>query len=137
MTISKLPNAQVLVTEFLRGDPDVTAIFGDNIFTELPPTHTWPAARVTRVGGAADSYPVVLDQPLIQIDVWGGPKVLAESAAQTIRAVLATRLPGAHRTGIVYGVTLGSLRDLPDTTFDPARPRYILDISMTTRAPLA
>lgn len=131
------PNAELLVSTFLRMDPDVQAIFGDEVYTELPVGHdTWPAARITRAGGApAFAEPLVLDEPLIQVDVWGGPKVMAEQGAQTIRAALSTRLPfTVSGKGILGGVTaFGGLRYIPDVTYDPARPRYVFDVSLVTR----
>lgn len=133
-----LPNAELLVTTFLRTDADVVAVLGDEIYTELPKGHdTWPACRVTRIGGAADNLGVV-DEPLVQISVWGGPKLTAERAAATVRAALATRLPvtlpalGALALG-PGDRALGSLRDVPDTTYDPTRPRFILDARLLTR----
>lgn len=139
MPLVKPPNAQLLVSEWARLDPDILASpIGSSVYTELPAGFKdWPAVRLTRVGGAPPwSQPLVLDEPVIQVDVWGGPKIVAEDCAELFRAAAAARLPGEHRTGIVYRVSLGALMDLPDTTYDPARPRYIFDMTLLTRAPL-
>jgi hypothetical protein len=133
-----LPDAEVLVTTFLRQDPDVTALVGDEVYSTLPAKQaTWPVVRVTRVGGSADPLGII-DFPLVQVDVWGGPKTTAQDIAQAMRTAFATRLPlrlgdlGTLALGPGDGA-LGSLRDLPDETFDPARPRYIFDVRLLTR----
>jgi hypothetical protein len=93
---------------------------------------TWPAARVTRIGGVAQDSQALFDKPLIQVDVWGGPKVQAEEIAQLIRERLADGLP-FRQDGCLKAVTrMGGLRYLPDATWDPAKPRYILDVEFLT-----
>jgi hypothetical protein len=133
-----LPNAEQITTAFLRQDSEVVGFLGDNVFTVLPANHdAWPAARVTRIGGTADNL-LVIDNPLLQIDVWGGPKLLAEQAANAIREAFAFRLPFQPVGGGLLALgpgnnAIGSLRDLPDTTYDPARPRFVLDVRLLTR----
>lgn len=133
----KMPNVEMLISQFLRQDPDVIAIFGDNVYTELPADFAnWPAARITRIGGTPPfAMPLVVDKPYVQIDTWGGPKLLARDGAETIRAVLSQRLPWTLQgKGTLGGVILfGALRYMPDITFDPARPRYIFDTQFVTR----
>lgn len=130
-----LPDAELLTTAFLRQDDAVLAKVADEIYTELPARHdTWPAVRVTRIGGAPAFQPLVLDEPLLQIDVWGGPKRTALQAAETIRSALSERtpftLPG---TGTLAVERFGSLRYLPDETYSPARPRWTFDVVLATR----
>lgn len=138
MTVSKLPNIQKLLSEFLRGHPEVEALVGERIYTTLPAGHnTWPAVRLTRIGGSAIPPARVMDRPIVQIDCWGGPKAVALDVAETIAQVIAEELPGRHADGYVYGgdsVVFGPLRDMPDTTFDPARPRFVFDVTLLTRA---
>ena len=130
-----LPDAEVLVTQFLRQTVEVQARLGDNVFTVLPAGFDgWPACRVVRIGGTTDPL-AVLDRPIMQVDVWGGPKLTAQEAAATIRAALSQRLPWTHGTAGTLGgvIRMGTLRDVPDTSFDPARPRYIFDVQLVTR----
>ena len=133
-----LPNAEGLVSEFLRNDAAVIAEVADRVYTSLPASPTYPCIRLTRIGGAtflAGMYE--FDRPLIQFDIWGGPKATAWRIAETVREALIERLPGRHDKGLVYGgvgVVTGGLRYTPDPTFDPERPRYTLDVELLTRA---
>jgi hypothetical protein len=140
MPLMRLPNAEMLLSQFYRADPDVLAIQGDDTYTELPSRFTgWPATKITRVGGAPPfTDPLVIDRPLMQVEVYGGPKSLAADVAETQRAALVAvgRLPfvalGVGELSTV--VRFGTLRYVPDPTWDPARPRYIYDLVLQTRA---
>jgi hypothetical protein len=133
-----LPNSEGLLSEFLRGDTAVIAELGDRVYTSLPAEPTYPCLRLTRVGGAVFIEGLYeFDRPLLQIDVFGGPKATAWRAAETAREAIGLRLPGRHDKGLVYGgpsLRLGSLRYLPDATFDPEKPRYQFDVELLTRA---
>lgn len=133
-----LPNIEGLLSEFLRTDTDVTDEVADRVYTSLPAGPTYPCVQITRVGGAPFIEGIYeFDRPLVQIDVWGGPKATAWRVAETVREAIATRLAGRHDKGLVYGgvsVVLGGLRYLPDSTFDPEKPRYSFDVELLTRA---
>lgn len=121
-----LVDIEKLVSAFLRGRSEVTALVSDRVYTELPQKPTFPAVRVFRWGGApVMSRPLHLDSASLQFDVWGGPKRTAWLIAETIRSVMHD-LPGPHADGVVSGVRFGSLAWLPDSSFEPARPRYML-----------
>ena len=130
-----LPNAENLMSSFLRHDPAVLATaLGDNTYTETPRNPTFPLCRVTRVGGLPEDSNLLLDFPLMQVDVWGGPKTEAEKIAATIRDALSARLPYRGKAGaLLAAVRFGGLRYLPDTDFDPARPRYTFDVEVKNR----
>jgi hypothetical protein len=131
----RLPNVELLLSQFWRQDTIVASVFADNVYTELPAGYAgpWPAARITRVGGNADRLGVI-DRPLIQVDVWGGPKALALEAADALRAAISQRLPWTLTgKGTLALNRLGTPRYVPDDTFDPSRPRYIFDATFITR----
>lgn len=135
MTSRPLPNAEALTSKWLRTDREVLASsLSDRTYTELPANHSvWPACRVTRIGGAPDGVDALFDEPLIQFDVWGGPKADAERVAHLIVARLASGLPFRTGDGCIKAVLRqGTMRYLPDATFDPARPRYIFDAVLLT-----
>jgi hypothetical protein len=136
MAVTILPNSEALLSRFLRDDVDVAALVADRVYTTMPKGHNaWPAVRLTRFGGTPPfQAPLVLDKPQIQVDAWGGSKAIAREVAETIRAVCDTRLPGRHPEGIVYAVEFGALLYLPDEVFDPPRPRYLFDLTLTVRA---
>jgi len=135
----KMANAELLVSAFFRADPDVLAAQGDATFTVLPSGFKdWPATVVTRVGGTpAFSDPLWIDQPLIQVSCYGGSKSTAYDVAETQRAALAARdrLPftvaGVGRLDCV--LRFGGIRDVPDPSWDPARPRWIWEFTCQTR----
>jgi Protein of unknown function (DUF3168) len=130
-----LPDIERLLSGWLRDQPEIADLVDDRVYTVLPSTKAFPLVRLVRIAGADDlSIPLVLDEPIVQFDVWGGPKALTYEVAATVRSALATRLIGAHDEGVVQNVTLGGLTYLPDDDFEPARPRYTFDVTVRTRA---
>jgi hypothetical protein len=132
----KFPNAENLASKFCRTDPVVTATaLADRTYTELPANlDTWPVCRITRVGGAPDggARPHA-DRPLLQFEVWGGPKTVAHDIAATIREQLAARSPWRGLGGTLAVSRWGGLRYIPDVSYDPARPRYLFDVEIIVR----
>ncbi len=124
-----------LVSELLRSDPDVVALVDQRVYTELPKRAEYPLIRFQRVGGAPLTVPAVLDSARIQVDAYGGTKAQARTIAATARGVIEARLPGVWDSGAstVSSVRLGTLRYLPDTTFDPNKPRYIGEVIVRSR----
>jgi hypothetical protein len=129
-----LPNAASLISQALRATPEVAALIGDRVYTEIPKDPTWPLIRVTRFGGVpVTTTPLWLDEARIQIDCWGGTKWQAWQAAETARAALTT-LPGVHtvagQRAVVTGITLGSFAEDADPSYTPARPRCRFDVTV-------
>lgn len=128
-------NIEKLVSRVVREDAAMQAFLGDRFYTSLPSGVVFPCGRITRLGGSPDRLPP-LDRPWVQLDFWGGPKDVAWSAASEAMTLLTERLPGRHVEGFVYGgiaVQLSMLRYLPDSTYDPAKPRYTFDAYLLTR----
>jgi hypothetical protein len=125
-------DAERLAVNWCRNVPEITAYFGDRIYTELPKSPVWPVLRIVRVAGAPTSRLARLDNPLLQIDVWGGPKVTARDGIATVLAHMAAELVGSHAEGAVTAVEVGSLSWRPDDFFTPARPRYQADVALWT-----
>lgn len=119
-----LPDAELLVTTFLRAHADVAALVGTRVTTELPPEPILPAVTVTRIGGVP-SLAGYLDDARLEIAAWGAEdnKRQAEQVARTVEAAMLT-IVGPQATGVVTNVMqegLG-LRWAPDETTD--LPRY-------------
>lgn len=131
-----LPDVERLLSEFLRDQPEVTDLLAARVYTVLPRDKEFPLLRLVRLGGYDEQIcvPLVIDEAVVQMDVWGGPKALAYQAAATVRAVLSARLIGGHDEGVVQNIRHGALRYLPDEEFTPARPRYTFDVTVRTRA---
>lgn len=130
MTLQILPDAERLTVTWLRDQPEAAAIFDDRIYTEIPNSPVWPLARVTRVAGGPTSRLARLDSPLLQLDVWGGPKATAHDGIATLLALMAGRMVGTHDLGVVSAVEVGGPSWLPDDTYSPARPRYSADVRL-------
>lgn len=136
MAVDVLPDIEALLTNFYRDDPDVFALVNTKVFTRFPASFdNWPAVRLTRFGGTPPwQHPLVLDNPTVQVDVFDRDKANARLIIETLRAVTDERLPGSHPEGIIYAVDFGALSFLPDEAFDPALPRYLFDLTLTTRS---
>lgn len=130
-----MPNVTALVVAFLRADVDVSALAGARGYAiELPENPPLPCYRVTRFGGIpVMQVPFEIDTADLQIDAWALKHGDAEKLLNTIRAALSARLPGKHPLGMVTAVDHGVMSSSPDPTYDPARPRFIGDTTITYR----
>lgn len=132
--ITLLPDAESLVSAYLRTREEVTDLAAQRVFTILPTNKAFPLVRVVRVGGAPlFSRPLYIDVPRVQIDVWADTKKAAWQLAETCRAVMALAHLASHEEGVVSNVALGGLLWQPDTDFKPAKPRYLFDAVLTVR----
>lgn len=130
MTVHVLPDIEALVIQWALATPEVNTVNG-RIYSAVPATPTFPLIRLTRVGGEPTSRLLWLDQALVQVDVWGGPKSTARLVAETFRAHLSASLVGPHEAGAVTAVEVGGLTWLPDDSYAPSRPRYSFDAVVT------
>ena len=131
--LALLPDAERLVSAFLRERPRMQALVGDRIYTAFPAqAGSGPLLLIQRVGGVPPlSQPLVVDAAELQLDAYGGPKATAHELAATARAEL-TALEGLVRPeGVVSAVRFGVLSWQPDETYSPPRPRYLLDVTVT------
>lgn len=127
-------DAEQLLSVWLRANEDVTELVADRIYTELPRDKMWPAVRITRYDGrAVHPRPRWLEEVNLQVEVFGGRKTEAYDIADTIAQLVADELVGGHDLGVVTWVGEIGNRYLPDDTFRPAKPRYILDFPVRTR----
>lgn len=138
-TVELLPDVERLVSRYLRDSAPVDALVGQRVYTAWPQTGTEdtksPLVLITRIGGDPPfSYPLVLDACDLQVDAYGGPKHQAHQLAATVRQSLAALVDRVTPDGVVHAVTFGALRYVPDESFSPARPRYVMDVSITTTA---
>jgi len=127
-----MPDAELVLTTWLRNHPDVQA-FGPAVDVRYP--GITPAVVVERIGGVADSLGVV-DHPRLDVGIWGATKVAALDLASVVRQAIY-----AMRGEVVEGAAVGSvaetlgLRYLPDEATEAAR--YLLSVEITTRAVVA
>lgn len=126
MTVTLSPNVEALVSAFLRSRSEMTALIAQRVYTALPADVVYPAVRVTQLDDIpVTTRPLHLVSALVQVEAWGGSKSEAWNAAATARALLDELVEGVHTQGVVTGTRVGSLRDEPDITFTPAKPRWL------------
>lgn len=114
----------------------ITAIFGTRIYTEIPGRDPeWPLLRFQRLGGAPVDARGFHDNPLVQVDVWGGPKATARLGMATVLAHIGQDIVGAHDLATVTASAVGSMTWLPDESFEPPRPRYTADVRLWLHQP--
>lgn len=132
MTITLLPDVEKVISAYLRSRAEVAALVEGRVYTEIPKMPVFPLVRLMRVGGEPlTTRPLYIDQALLQIDAFGGPKALARQIAETCRHVLSEAHLTSHSGASVDNVEFGSFQWLPDPTFEPAKPRYSFDVSVT------
>lgn len=130
-----LPDAEALLSQFLRAQEELVDEIGDRVYTVIPKNPTWPLVRLFRVGGTPRlSRPLVVDQPLIQLEAYGGTKQQAHDLIELARSLIAARIEGVHDdVGNVCGYGFGNLSWLPDNSYTPSRARYVADVELTLK----
>lgn len=129
------PNIPAVVTGFLRAQPEVAAIAGSRVYTEIPQSPAWPLVRVTQFNEQPASRTRLIGwqrSTWLQVDAFGGTKAAALQLAQTAAAALLARLSGRLEYGtaaaVVTGTEVRGLADQPDEGYSPARPRWRFDL---------
>lgn len=121
-----LPDAEVLMIDWLVGHDDLAPIHEGRVGTDLDPER--PAIRVTRAPQpAADPDE---DHPSLQIECWATTQDEASILARSIIACIPD-IEGRHAEGVVSGweVSAGPFY-APDPDTDA--PRYLLGIDLLT-----
>lgn len=132
MVVALLPNVEAMVSAFLRAQPEIVAAVADRVFTAIPGDPVYPLIRVTQFDDIKITQrPLWVARSSIQIEGFGGSKDDAWRACATAQAVLGERFLGAQSGGVVCDVGWGSLRDIPDVTFTPAKPRFLTTAYIT------
>lgn len=133
MTVQPAVDIERLLVWWCRSVDEIDDIYQGRIYTEIPNTPpSEPMLRIVRIGGAPTSRLARLDNPLVQLDSWGGPKATARLGIATVLAHMAASLVGSHDEGVVTAVETGTLTWLPDDFYSPPRPRYSADVSLWT-----
>lgn len=128
--MSVLPDAEQIVSTYLRSRSEVTDLVADRVYTEMPrkaSDRVFPLVRVVRAGGGPVGSPIFIDRVLVSCDVWGGTKYQAREIAATLALVLDEIAGYSAHGGYSTGSSPGVLRYIPDESFEPPKPRYLLD----------
>lgn len=139
MTELRLIDVERLVSSYLRAHAAVAGAVGDRVYTAWPAqTSGEPLVLVQRIGGTPPlSHPLVVDEAQLQVDVYGGTKAAAWIVLAAVLAAFDELEGVVVPEGYVSAVRQGAIRWQPDETFDPWRPRYVADVTLTTRAQAA
>lgn len=141
--LTLIPEADALVAGWLRAHPAIVDLDA-NVAGTLPDTITRPWIRITSFGpddDAASRLEHLLDF-FLQLDCYAGAAATragegqgeASALARTARAVLKA-MQGQTADGVVVTqVRFGGMPRIPDTDFEPARERYVLDVFVRMHA---
>lgn len=121
-----MADVELIVIRWLMGVDGLADVF---VAAEFGPNQTWPALRITRLGGTRP-WPPHLDAARVQIEGWATTKAEALAVLEAALAALAD-MPGAHADGVVTAVAVNVA---PSWSPDPEtnEPRYVADVTVTT-----
>lgn len=135
-----LPNMEAVTSSFLREQPEIQALIPDGdrdarAYTAIPKAATYPLIRVTLiVEEKMTSRPLWVFRSTMQVEAYGGNKAQAHQLARTAEGVIAARFDESdHGDFVCAGVDMGSIEDIPDDEFEPARPRFLFVFTATGR----
>lgn len=128
-----LPNMEAVVSQFYRDQPEIQDLIGDRVWTAIPKGAGGdPMIRVTLLGDEkVTSRPLWIARFQIQTDAWGGSKAQAHELARLAEGLLHARAIGVQDTAVIVGVDGGPMIDLPDESYEPARPRFLFTSTIT------
>jgi hypothetical protein len=122
--------------EALAADLGLDSSFSGRIFADELPEHVEYPSLLVRVVDITDATPPTRawDSVELQVDVLGATGSYAELAllAQDVTNVLSV-VGGAVDGGSIQTVDVLTRSFVPDDTFSPARPRWVLAVEATTR----
>jgi len=134
-----MPSIDVVASlrTWLLADPALTGLVADRIYHRLPSDVTWPAIRLTRVGGTRTASGT-RDRPLVMVDVFDADPVAATATAEAVRDRLNAIEFGAATgqataLGICGATEQGGPRQTWDTTRDPAISHQSMTWQFCTR----
>lgn len=126
--ITVLPDAELAVIQYLRGQSVVTDLVpSSRITTTLPPKAVYPAVTVRRIGGTALHWARV-DEAAIQIDVWHdyAKRGECQDIARTVRAaILAIYGDSVAEASLVSASEEVGPQWMPDMVTTPPLSRYV------------
>lgn len=129
MTVRLLPSVEILAVAHLKASPDVAALIGERIGTELYAGDS-AAVWLSLVTGE-ERFRNHLAAQVVDVRSYGGSKIQAELLSRTVHAVLHA-MPGTHQMGVVTAVQCSAMPAWsPDDSFTPPRARYIGTYAIT------
>jgi hypothetical protein len=136
VTVQLMPSIEAVVSSGLRADPQIAAIVEDRVFTVLPNNQEFPLLLITRLGGEHITLPpppLWVEDAFIQWDCYADTKYVASLLMETVRAVLVSWIGTVRGDAVVINFQPGSIIWLPDDSYAPVKPRYVIDGTLTYR----
>jgi hypothetical protein len=131
-----MPNIEAVVSGQLRATPEVAAICGNRVYTVLPNNIDFPLLLITRMGGVHEVVippPLWVEEAILQFDSYADTKSLARLLMDTVRSALVAMIGKVTADAVILNVLPGSVFWLPDDSYAPVKPRYIVDCTVTYR----
>lgn len=132
MTLQLLPDAERMLSAYLRSSSELALLVEDRVYTAVPANPVFPLVRLTRTGGPPPTELYWIDGPMIQVDAWGGTKAQTRQAAETCRGLIYALRGTVQGDTVISAVKGGGLQYLPDDSYEPAKPRYLFVVSLVT-----
>lgn len=130
------PDTEKLIGIYLRAQSAVTNLVGQRVSGKHPRNTATPWVKVTQIGDTAvTSRPLHLYEVRLQLDCYGGDDDAtsheeASELARTVRQELSEAPDSSHTGAVISHVTFGPMSRIPDTDFEPARERFVLDANI-------
>lgn len=128
-----IPDVELVLSQYLRSRGDVYPDLVERIGTVTPKSTLAPWLRITQIGDTQRSNGLWFLAALVQIDCYAsdtGGQAEASLIARTVRHAL-DEMPKALLEDAVVTSVSSSMRRSQDDAFDPARERYILQVSIS------
>lgn len=136
MSLVILPDVEAELSRWLRIQPELQTLVDTRVYTVIPGNAEFPLVTLRRITGSPPLAHVNwFDQPVIQVEAYGGTKAQARTVAATVMALLQERLVGAILNGamVTVGLDLVGYLYLPDSSWEPAKPRYLFSANLMVR----
>lgn len=133
MSILTDTDFEKVVGTYLRDHPEISALDA-RIASAIPTNFTRPWIKLNQLDASnvTNAQPEHVIEYYLQFDCYAGSgdanaREAASAIARTVRSVLKQAEGDMIDNVVVTQVTFTSHTRLPDTAFDPARERYVLD----------
>lgn len=132
------PDIEAITATYLLAHSAIDALVSDRVGARHPNSAADPWIKFTQIADTSLTKTLHATQTALQFDCYGGEDLdLAQEEAKdlalTLRSALNDMPDASHSGAVVTAVTFFGPRRVPDSDFEPARERYILDATVTSR----
>lgn len=120
-----MPDSVTVLRAYLLSVPEVTTRVGTRIATKVASPPVWPAIRITDLT-VVERVPRRIDRVLVQLDCFAATEPEAHLLARGVTAALRASRNYLHATAVLGGADDLSASPMPDETFTPPQPRWVV-----------